>query len=82
MGETAEQLEATEKARDVVCGMTADSPESYIAYEYQGETFYFCSEHCLEQFKDEPDKYIAPDSEKTECAPWNGKGRSFAETLR
>jgi YHS domain-containing protein len=66
MGESAGKIDPTEKVKDVVCEMTTDSPESYISHEYQGETFYFCSEHCLGKFKAEPDKYIAPDSDKAE----------------
>jgi Cu+-exporting ATPase len=66
MKESAEKIDSTEKVKDVVCGMTTDSPKSYISHEYQGETFYFCSEHCLGKFKAEPDKYIDPDTEKAE----------------
>jgi len=36
-----------QQTTDPVCGMSTDSPESYISYEYQGETYHFCSEHCL-----------------------------------
>ena len=35
---------------DPVCGMSTDSLDSYISYEYQGETYHFCSEHCLKEF--------------------------------
>jgi Cu+-exporting ATPase len=58
MGETAESIDATETVKDPICGMTTGSPEAFISYEHQGETFYFCSEHCLKKFKANPDKYI------------------------
>jgi len=49
--------------KDVVCGMdvTADSPHHY---RYEGEDFYFCSEHCLNKFKEDPERYL-----KKETAP-------------
>ena len=59
MGEPAKKMETTREVKDPVCGMTTDSPESYIAYEHQGETYYFCSEHCLEKFKADPGKYLS-----------------------
>jgi len=45
--------------KDLVCGMTVD-PES-VAYhhEYKGKTYFFCSEHCLEKFSENPEKYIS-----------------------
>ncbi|MCF8081002.1 MAG: heavy metal translocating P-type ATPase [Desulfobacterales bacterium] len=52
-------METTREVRDPVCGMTTDSPESYLAYEHEGETYYFCSEHCLEKFKATPGKYLS-----------------------
>ena len=59
MGEPAEKIETTREVRDPVCGMTTDSPESYLNYDYEGETYYFCSEHCLEKFKADPGKYLS-----------------------
>jgi YHS domain-containing protein len=52
----------TDRAEDPVCGMTTNDPQSYIAHDYQGWTYYFCSQNCLDQFKSEPDKYIGPDA--------------------
>jgi Cu+-exporting ATPase len=43
---------------DPVCGMTTEDPGAYIAYEHEGETYYFCSEQCLEKFKGDPGKYL------------------------
>jgi Cu+-exporting ATPase len=66
MGEAAEKIESTEKVTDPVCGMTTDSPESYISHEHEGEIYYFCSEHCLERFKADPEKYTGTGPEKKE----------------
>ena len=43
---------------DPVCGMTTENPDNYIGYDYEGKTYYFCSEQCLEKFKDDPEKYL------------------------
>lgn len=37
------------QAKDPICGMTVDTPTALHA-ERDGETFYFCSEHCREKF--------------------------------
>ena len=44
---------------DPVCGMTI-APESAAATtEYQGHTYYFCSQHCAESFATDPDKHLS-----------------------
>ena len=43
---------------DPVCGMEVDPNTSPYKLELGGKTFYFCSKHCLEEFKSNPDKYI------------------------
>jgi Cu+-exporting ATPase len=42
---------------DPICGMTvsADSPRRF---EFDGTTYYFCSDHCLRKFSAEPAMYI------------------------
>ncbi len=74
MGETAETVDSQETVKDPVCGMTTDSPESYISHEYRGKTFYFCSEHCLEKFKADPEKYLteADEAAKSEASDDDG----------
>lgn len=41
---------------DPVCGM-AVSDES-IKADYQGKSYYFCSDHCREQFIANPGNYV------------------------
>ena len=50
-------------AKDPVCGMTvpADAP---LRTTYQGETYVFCSEHCLARFKKEPERYTRKAEER------------------
>jgi Cu+-exporting ATPase len=40
-------------AKDPICGMTVDDSTSLSA-ESDGQTFYFCSEHCREVFLSKP----------------------------
>jgi uncharacterized protein len=49
-------LTARRGATDPVCGMKIDRGKA-IKREFGGETFYFCSEHCLHAFELEPDRY-------------------------
>jgi Cu+-exporting ATPase len=44
---------------DPVCGMSTDDPDAYTRYTHEGRDYYFCSEHCLEQFKADPEAYGA-----------------------
>ena len=43
---------------DPVCGMQVDRARS-VRKEVAGETYFFCSEHCLHAFEAEPGKYTA-----------------------
>ncbi|MDP2933030.1 MAG: YHS domain-containing protein [bacterium] len=42
----------TESRYDPVCGMKATS--DLIASSHQGRAYYFCSDHCKEQFEANP----------------------------
>ncbi|MCF8038470.1 MAG: heavy metal translocating P-type ATPase [Desulfohalobiaceae bacterium] len=57
-----DRAESQEAVKDPVCGMTTESPQSYFPYEHQGQTFYFCSEHCREKFKADPEKYTSEET--------------------
>lgn len=47
---------ATEK--DLVCGMTIDPKYAAGCYEHSGNTYYFCSAHCLRKFSAEPQRFL------------------------
>ncbi|HET6184907.1 MAG TPA: heavy metal translocating P-type ATPase [Acetobacteraceae bacterium] len=49
---------AVATATDPVCGMTVDPLTSKQRYDYQGQTFHFCSPRCRERFAAEPDKHM------------------------
>ena len=42
---------------DPVCGMTTEDERDFTSYEYEGQSYYFCSDHCLTKFKEDPEKY-------------------------
>jgi Cu+-exporting ATPase len=43
--------------KDAVCGMEIDPKSAVATEDYEGETYYFCSESCHEKFKADPQKY-------------------------
>jgi uncharacterized membrane protein YraQ (UPF0718 family)/YHS domain-containing protein len=51
-------LTARRGATDPVCGMKVDRSKA-VTREFGGETFYFCTEHCLHPFEADPARYTA-----------------------
>lgn len=43
--------------KDVVCGMQVDPAKAAGHSEYQGKTFYFCSNGCKAKFEASPAQY-------------------------
>lgn len=43
---------------DPVCGMTVEEGQGAITLEYQGTTYYFCSNGCRRSFEKDPEKYL------------------------
>ena len=54
------------EAKDPICGMTVDTATALHA-DRDGETFYFCSEHCREKFLSTPDKSKPDDKSGGSC---------------
>ncbi len=44
--------------RDVVCGMQVDPAKAAATSEYNGKTYYFCSEVCKAKFDATPGQYV------------------------
>jgi YHS domain-containing protein len=44
-------------AKDPVCGMEVDEKTSK-RFSYKGKAYYFCSPGCMEEFKENPTKYV------------------------
>jgi Cu+-exporting ATPase len=49
---------AAETALDPVCGMTVDPRSSAGSYTHAGTTYHFCSQHCLDRFKANPERFL------------------------
>jgi Cu+-exporting ATPase len=45
--------------RDPVCGMDVDPESAAGSAEHDGRTYYFCSQGCLERFRQDPQRYVA-----------------------
>jgi Cu+-exporting ATPase len=43
---------------DPICGMEVDPSSAVGKHEHSGQTYYFCSQHCLAKFKEDPDKFL------------------------
>ncbi len=43
--------------KDPVCGMVVMPESAEGKAEYQGKTYYFCSDQCMRQFQADPAKY-------------------------
>jgi Cu+-exporting ATPase len=43
---------------DPVCGMTVDPNTAAGSQEYDGQTYYFCSTHCLNKFREDPERFL------------------------
>jgi YHS domain-containing protein len=44
-------------AKDPVCGMQVNEEQAAGKSEYQGQTYYFCSAGCKQQFDHNPERY-------------------------
>ena len=47
-------------AIDAVCGMTVNTNSPAAAVEFEGQTYFFCSQHCGEKFRAEPQQFLTP----------------------
>src|SRR5271165_531121 len=54
------------KSRDPVCGMEVEAGSATATREYKGETFYFCSPGCAQDFDADPARYARPASAKNQ----------------
>ncbi len=43
--------------RDPVCGMQVDEKRAAAKSQYQGQTYYFCSQSCKQKFDQAPQQY-------------------------
>ncbi len=45
---------------DPVCGMQIEPERAAAKVEYQGQTYWFCSESCRKKFEAQPARYAHP----------------------
>jgi Cu+-exporting ATPase len=57
--ETTEEEETMATVKDPVCGMEIDPATAAGSEEYEGKTYHFCSQSCLDSFTSDPQKYAA-----------------------
>lgn len=43
---------------DPVCGMTVEPASAAGQHSYGGKTYYFCSRHCLDKFRKDPEQFL------------------------
>src|SRR3990172_7363914 len=43
---------------DPVCGMEIEPQSAFAKREHMGQTFYFCSQSCVDQFDKDPHPYV------------------------
>ena len=73
MPQTSLEQDHEHDHHDPVCGMSVSSA-SKLTSIYQGEAYYFCSEHCLSKFRQEPDQFLGVDEVS------NGSHQTHTET--
>lgn len=48
------------QVKDPVCGMMIDSDKAFATRQHDGQTFYFCSQDCVDKFDATPHRYGHP----------------------
>jgi len=62
IGRSGGEEESMATVRDPVCGMDIDPVSAAGTEEYAGKTYHFCSQGCLERFREEPERYVGKDA--------------------
>ena len=52
-------LPTVQPAIDPVCGMTVNPATAAGSFEYKGQTYFFCSQHCLQKFRETPERFLS-----------------------
>lgn len=47
-----------DQATDPICKMKVSKKDAKFKFDYEGNTYYFCSGGCFETFKKEPKEYL------------------------
>ncbi len=57
-----------EQLKDPVCGMHVSKDSKHYS-EHNGQSYHFCTEHCLHKFREDPERY-----RDKESSPSHGTG--------
>jgi P-type Cu+ transporter len=60
LGSSAAPPKPAAKSKDPVCGMDVDPSTAKHKFDHAGKPYYFCSAHCLEKFRADPQRYLEP----------------------
>src|SRR3954451_21043444 len=60
-------LLAPAAAVDPICGMTVDPAHAAGSVEHEGRKYYFCSPHCVQKFRSNPQAYLSGAPSTAEC---------------
>jgi P-type Cu+ transporter len=61
MATTHQHGDVAAEVLDPVCGMTISPADAVGHVEHNGRTYYFCSNECLERFRQTPDAFLSGD---------------------
>ncbi len=59
-------------ATDPVCGMTVDADNALFHAHHEEQDYVFCSQHCMNNFKAEPGRYLKPTEPIKACCGGHG----------
>ncbi len=57
-GDVSDQDGGATSAIDPVCGMTVNPQSAAGSFVYKDQAYHFCSTHCLQKFKTEPERFL------------------------
>ena len=55
---------------DPICGMNVEPNSAAGSHVHNGQTYYFCSQHCLAKFKEDPERFLKSPADGT-CRAWS-----------
>lgn len=55
------------KEKDPVCGMSVNKENNAHHYDFEGKTYYFCSDSCQKQFEANPKNIVNKDGKSGCC---------------
>ncbi len=76
-----ERTAETAPAVDPVCGMEVDPTDAAGRVTHNGRDYFFCSQHCVEAFSADPEKYLHADTSAEHPPSKAGPHPHQAETL-